>query len=226
MLATVPNEETGRPTRPPPPIPSYAASMASAAPPSTSGAPSSAAWTPPSWVSSQGPPGGKSPPQEDVCRGAPQSRHPPGGHGNKVVTPSTRRGDGHPGGRSLRPPSGSPVGCSGSAKAAIATNRYWPKRTSSSPTGCCASQPASATGASGSASSICATSKGFGWNHKRVYRIYRKLELNLRIKPGNGWCVQNRRRWRFLQNPIPAGRWTSCMTSCRWTLGAVVQCDR
>jgi putative transposase len=25
--------------------------------------------------------------------------------------------------------------------------------------------------------------KGFGWNHKRVYRIYRLLELNLRIKP-------------------------------------------
>ena len=25
--------------------------------------------------------------------------------------------------------------------------------------------------------------KGFGWNHKRVYRIYRELELNLRIKP-------------------------------------------
>lgn len=25
--------------------------------------------------------------------------------------------------------------------------------------------------------------QGFGWNHKRVYRIYRKLELNLRIKP-------------------------------------------
>ena len=23
--------------------------------------------------------------------------------------------------------------------------------------------------------------KGFGWNHKRVYRIYRELELNLRI---------------------------------------------
>jgi hypothetical protein len=25
--------------------------------------------------------------------------------------------------------------------------------------------------------------KGFCWNHKRVYRSYRELELNLRIKP-------------------------------------------
>ncbi len=25
--------------------------------------------------------------------------------------------------------------------------------------------------------------KGFGWHHKRIYRIYRTLELNLRIKP-------------------------------------------
>lgn len=25
--------------------------------------------------------------------------------------------------------------------------------------------------------------KGFGWNHKRIYRIYCELELNLRIKP-------------------------------------------
>jgi len=25
--------------------------------------------------------------------------------------------------------------------------------------------------------------KGYGWNHKRVYRLYRQLELNLRIKP-------------------------------------------
>ncbi|MFP3498915.1 IS3 family transposase, partial [Pseudomonas sp. SIMBA_059] len=25
--------------------------------------------------------------------------------------------------------------------------------------------------------------QGYRWNHKRVYRIYRELELNLRIKP-------------------------------------------
>tara|TARA_B100002052_G_scaffold283911_2_gene295301 strand:- start:5483 stop:5851 length:369 start_codon:yes stop_codon:yes gene_type:complete len=25
--------------------------------------------------------------------------------------------------------------------------------------------------------------KGFGWNYKRMYRIYRELELDLRIKP-------------------------------------------
>ena len=25
--------------------------------------------------------------------------------------------------------------------------------------------------------------KGLCWNHRRVYRIYRELELNLRIKP-------------------------------------------
>ncbi|MBR8279057.1 hypothetical protein KDX28_00970 [Burkholderia vietnamiensis] len=27
--------------------------------------------------------------------------------------------------------------------------------------------------------------KGFGWNHKRVHRIYCELELHLQIKPRN-----------------------------------------
>ena len=38
--------------------------------------------------------------------------------------------------------------------------------------------------------------KGFRWNHKRVYRIYRELELNLRIKPkkrlGTVWARPDR----------------------------------
>ena len=36
--------------------------------------------------------------------------------------------------------------------------------------------------------------QGFGWNHKRVYRIYRELALNLRIKP----------RQRLVRNPPEA----------------------
>ncbi len=36
--------------------------------------------------------------------------------------------------------------------------------------------------------------KGFGWNHRRVYRIYRELELNPRIKP---------RKWLARQAPEP-----------------------
>jgi len=38
--------------------------------------------------------------------------------------------------------------------------------------------------------------KGFKWNHKRVYRIYRELELNLRIKP---------RRRLVRERPEPLG---------------------
>jgi len=37
--------------------------------------------------------------------------------------------------------------------------------------------------------------KGFRWNHKRIYRIYRELELNLRIKP-------RKRITRMCPNPL------------------------
>ena len=60
--------------------------------------------------------------------------------------------------------------------------------------------------------------RGFGWNHKRVYRIYKELELNLRIKPRKRLVRQMRSRWRFLAPSTRSGRWTSCMTS--WPTGA------
>jgi len=37
--------------------------------------------------------------------------------------------------------------------------------------------------------------KGFKWNHKRIYRIYKELELNLRIKP-------RKRITRLCPNPL------------------------
>lgn len=57
--------------------------------------------------------------------------------------------------------------------------------------------------------------KNFGWNHKRVYRIYRELELNLRIKPRKRLV---REKPQPLSVPVAinrSGQWTSCTTSCR-----------
>ena len=57
--------------------------------------------------------------------------------------------------------------------------------------------------------------KGFKWNHKRVYQIYRELELNLRIKP-------KKRLYRKKPEPLSVpclclstklGLWTSCITN-------------
>lgn len=65
--------------------------------------------------------------------------------------------------------------------------------------------------------------KCFRWNHKRVYRIYRELELNMRIKP----------RHRLVrEKPLPlavpvainqAGRWTSC--TIVFPMGAASACS-
>jgi putative transposase len=49
--------------------------------------------------------------------------------------------------------------------------------------------------------------KGFGWNHKRVYRIYRELELNLRIKPK-----------RRLQREVPDLLAVPCQINEMWSM--------
>jgi putative transposase len=41
--------------------------------------------------------------------------------------------------------------------------------------------------------------KGYGWNHKRVYRIYRNLELNLRTRPKKRMVRQKREAWKVPQ---------------------------
>ena len=54
------------------------------------------------------------------------------------------------------------------------------------PTGCCAITANQRNWGFGLCFLYLRNVKGFGWNHKRVYRIYRALELNLRIKPRSG----------------------------------------
>ena len=48
--------------------------------------------------------------------------------------------------------------------------------------------------------------KGFGWNHKRVYRIYRELELNLRINRVSGSNATSRMPLRCRPRPTRCGR--------------------
>ncbi|GAB3038719.1 hypothetical protein GCM10027285_23490 [Oleiagrimonas citrea] len=66
--------------------------------------------------------------------------------------------------------------------------------------------------------------KGFGWSHKRVYRIYRELELNLSIKPRkSGLCARTpgaAGRARGNQPGLVDG---SCTISCS-VMGAVSGC--
>lgn len=59
--------------------------------------------------------------------------------------------------------------------------------------------------------------KGHRWNHKRVYRIYRELELNLRIKPRKRIVRESPSHWQCQDNQSllvdglharPNGRWS------------------
>ena len=46
--------------------------------------------------------------------------------------------------------------------------------------------------------------KGFKWNHKRVYRIYKELELNLRIKPRKR--INREKSMDFMNDQLETGR--------------------
>ena len=51
---------------------------------------------------------------------------------------------------------------------------------------------------------------GYSWNHKRVYRIYRELELNLRIRLNRRLHRDTPETLRVQRLLIKSGRWTSC----------------
>lgn len=58
--------------------------------------------------------------------------------------------------------------------------------------------------------------KNFGWNHKRIYRIYRELELNLRIKPRRRLVREKPEPLAVYHRPsTKSGQWTSCTTACK-----------
>lgn len=56
--------------------------------------------------------------------------------------------------------------------------------------------------------------KGYLWNHKRVYRIYKELELNLRIKPNKRIKrIKPESLTECHQHRMNRGQWTLCMTN-------------
>ena len=64
--------------------------------------------------------------------------------------------------------------------------------------------------------------KGFRWNHKRVYRIYHELELNMRIKPKKR-LIREKPEALVVPNAInECGQWILCMTSLK--MAVIIGC--
>lgn len=68
--------------------------------------------------------------------------------------------------------------------------------------------------------------KDVKWHHKRVQRIYRKLALNLRLKPRHRLCARSRCHRPCRPRSAGAGRWTSCMRSVPADAASAVQGHR
>jgi putative transposase len=64
--------------------------------------------------------------------------------------------------------------------------------------------------------------QGKRWNHKRVYRVYCELKLNLRIKPHQRVVRAKPEPLLVPERPNTVGQWTSCMTISRTAEATVV----
>ena len=54
--------------------------------------------------------------------------------------------------------------------------------------------------------------KCFQWNHKRIYRIHKEFELNLRVNPVSALTGRSQSHWRYPRRSTKYGQWTLCMT--------------
>lgn len=133
--------------------------------------------------SAQGAGGGEPAAEEDVRRGASEGRDYPGGDGKKVMRPSSRRE--RAGAAVERPEVSIRLACE-AFRVSETGYRYQPKLSDEN------AEIADwlirlthnqRNWGFGLCFLFLRNVKGFGWNYKRVYRIYRALELNLRIKP-------------------------------------------
>ena len=51
--------------------------------------------------------------------------------------------------------------------------------------------------------------KGFQWNHKRIYRIYKELGSN----PVSALTGRSQSHWQYQRRSAKSGQWTLCMTN-------------